>query len=377
MIQTTMTKPLQEAPRIMIVDDTPQNLELLESLLQRQGYQVFALPSGEMALQAAACHPPDIMLLDIVMPGMDGYEVCTRLKADPRLKEIPVLFLSGLHDTWDKVRAFQVGGVDYISKPFQIEEVEVRVRSQLELRRQQNALRAAHERLREMERLRDNLVHLLVHDLRSPLGAIRMTVEMMSAFVPTEDPELPQMVAIACRSLDQLSEMVTQLLDISRFEAGQMPVKRTPGDAAELVRLVQASLVALAEGRRLVLTVPETLPAVFDADLIRRVLVNLLANAVKFTLRDGEVKIQVSREAGQIRVAVTDDGPGIPAELHDKIFEKFGQVENQHAQRGTGLGLTFCKLAVEAHGGQIGVISQAGQGSTFWFTFPVDVLRQA
>ena len=152
-----MSEKDQEAPRIMIVDDAPQNLQLLETMLLARGYQVFALPNGEMALKAAARKRPEMILLDILMPGIDGYEVCRRLKADPNLQDIPVLFLSALNEPWDKVRAFHVGGVDYITKPFQIDEIEARVRTHLELRRQKRELQANYERLRELEELREAL----------------------------------------------------------------------------------------------------------------------------------------------------------------------------------------------------------------------------
>ena len=150
-----MSEETQFTPRVMIVDDTPQNLQLLEAMLRDQGYRVFAMPSGEMAIKAAAMDQPDIILLDILMPGgMDGYEVCTRLKADPNLRDIPVLFLSALSDLWDKARAFQVGGVDYITKPFQLEDVEARVRAHLRLRQLQRELANHNARLESRRRYR-------------------------------------------------------------------------------------------------------------------------------------------------------------------------------------------------------------------------------
>lgn len=357
--------------RVMIVDDTPLNLQLLETMLRGQGYEVFALPDGEMALTAAGRDRPDLILLDILMPKMDGYEVCTRLKADPALKDIPVIFISALSETWDKARAFRVGGVDYIPKPFQLEEVEARVRSHLQLSRQRKELQLSYERLRELERLRDGLVHMLVHDMRAPLGAIRMTLDLVYESLAETNVDLAQLVEVARGSSASLTEMVSQLLDISRFEAGQMPMDRQPGDLVALARATRASLAALAGARELRLTGVPNLPAVFDAGLLARVLTNLVSNALKFTHDGGAVVTQIECVDGQARLAVTDHGPGIPPEFHERIFQKFGQVGTRSGRVGTGLGLTFCKLAVEAHGGRIGVESQVGQGSTFWFTVPL------
>jgi two-component system, sensor histidine kinase and response regulator len=358
-------------PRIMIVDDAPQNLKLLEAMLSSKGYQVFALPNGEMALKAAAKSPPDLILLDILMPGIDGYEVCARLKQDPQLREVPVLFLSALNEPLDKVRAFHLGGVDYITKPFQIEEVEARVSSHLELCRQKVALKRNLERQRELERLRDNLVHMVVHDMRSPMQVIVMTLEMVQKIVQEHDPDLQEFVIAAQQSAKQLLNMAGELLDISRLETDQMPLQYTTGSLVGLVRVVQESCAAMAEGKKLAVEPGEEITAVYDHDLIRRVLMNLINNALHFIPPDGEIRIGVSRDNRQILVKVADNGSGIPPEYHQKIFEKFGQVEKKGARYGTGLGLAFCKLAVEAHGGVIGVESNIGQGSTFWFTLPL------
>jgi len=355
----------------MIVDDVPQNMALLEAMLRETGCEVFTLPDGEMALQAAVRDQPDLILLDILMPGLDGYEVCARLKADPRLKDIPVLFISALNEPWDKTRAFRVGGVDYIPKPFQLEEVEVRVRNHLELSRQRRELRASYERLRELEHLRDSLVHMLVHDLRSPLTSIVMALQYIQSVVTPGDPDLTKVLGAAEAGAKAMSTMVTQLLDISRLEAGQMPIERISGDLVALAREVQESFRAQAGNRRLRITSTETIVASYDTGILRRVLGNLLSNALKFTPSDGEVSLALCREAGQVRVTITDNGPGIPPEFLQRIFTKFAQAESRQKGVGTGLGLAFCKLAVEAHAGQIGVENVPGQGSRFWFTLPV------
>lgn len=367
-----MNTPDLPPARIMVVDDAPPNLQFLERILGAQGYRVFALPNGDMALHAAAEEPPDLILLDILMPGPDGYEVCTRLKAHPRLRDIPVIFLSALSESWDKVRAFQVGGVDYVTKPFQVEEVEARVRTHLELSRQRRELRASYERLRELEHLRDSLTQMIVHDLRSPLTAIGMTLELLGQFVPGDEPGVADLLRGAQLGTQEMAGLIAQLLDISRMEAGQMPLRRLRGDLVDLAEAVQQSVAPLAGQRRVVLQSSGPVMASHDGELVTRVLRNLLVNAFKFSPDGTEVRVGLGCDGGEARVTVTDSGGGIASEDHAKIFEKFGQAGNRPKRHGTGLGLAFCKLAVAAHGGRIGVESQVGQGSTFWFTLPLE-----
>jgi signal transduction histidine kinase len=356
---------------LLIVDDSPANLELLAGLLRQAGYRVRPVPSGELALQAARLEPPDLILLDIDMPGMNGYEVCERLQADERLKGTPVIFISALDDVLDKVKAFAVGGVDYVAKPFQFEEVEARVHTHLTLRRQERQLQASLAQLQALERQRDSLVHMVVHDLRSPLTTLTLLLGMLAPGPQPDPSDMATMLQAAEESTKRMSAMITQLLDISRLEAGQMPVKRVEHDLVQTLRTVLASVAVLAEKRPVPLDAPEPSRATYDEDLLSRVVSNLLTNAFKYTPAGREVRLSVTNQAGGVRVAVTDSGPGIAPEYHQKIFDKFAQTELRHKQVGTGLGLAFCKLAIEAHGGQIGVESKPGHGSTFWFTLPL------
>lgn len=357
-------------PRIMIVDDTPENLQLLETFLRNLQYQVFALPTGEMALRAAAKEKPDLILLDIVMPGISGYEVCRRLKLDPNLAEIPVLFLSALDEAWDKVRAFEVGGVDYITKPIQMEEVRARISTHLELSRQKNELRENLEKLRELERLREDLTHMIIHDLRSPLAVVELNLELVKSILSTQDTEVLEPLGDAIAHAQRLAEMISQLLDVGRLENGRMPLSFHDCDLAELVQTVQKSVTGLGGRRSINLSQSGTTTTRIDIDLIGRVLGNLLLNAFKFTPEGASIELRLEGSANEVRVSVADQGKGIPAELREAIFEKFGQASRRAGRPGFGVGLAFCRLAVEAHGGRIGVESQIGNGSTFWFTLP-------
>lgn len=368
----------EHKPHIMLVDDTVANLDLLHSVMRKEGYRVSAFTGGREALVAAEKEPPDLILLDIAMPDMDGYMVCGKLKADPKLASIPVIFISALAEAEDKVKAFRCGGVDYVTKPFQIAEVRARVVTHLKLReyqvrmeQQNRQLQESFDQLRKLEQTRDSLTHMIVHDLRGPLTAIRVAMGLLRKASSSWGEQERKCVDTAEQSADTLIEMVTRLLDISRLESGKLPLHK---GACDLAQLAQASLDAvkpLLAGRPATLVALEPVVAWCDEEIVLRIVGNLLGNAVKFTPPSGEVKIVLARESNVARVAVIDTGIGIPAEFHERIFEKFIQVEGAQKRLGTGLGLAFCRLAVEAHGGQIGLDSEPGRGSIFWFTLPL------
>lgn len=364
-----MASPL--STNILVVDDTPANLQLLAGMLKERGYRVRPVTSGEMALRAIEAQTPDLILLDITMPGMDGYEVCQRIKANPAWQDIPVLFISALNDTEDKIKAFQAGGVDYVSKPFQFEEVDSRVRTHLELHRQKRQLADSYAALKELESMRDSLTHMIAHDMRSPLTAIQLSMEMLRDGLAPEDNESQLVLANTKQSVAQLLELVSQMLDVSRMEAGKLELQRQSTDLCNLAREAAELIQPLIQDRRLEFSVEESVNAPVDSNLIRRVLGNLLGNALKFTSPGGRIQIIVTSTEDEARVEVSDTGSGIAPEHHDFIFEKFGQVGRRTRIGGSGLGLTFAKMAIEAHGGKIGVISALGEGSTFWFQVPL------
>ena len=363
-------------PNVIIVDDTPANLQLLTGMLKERGYKVRPVPSGKLALQAAKNDPPDLILLDIMMPEMDGYEVCERLKADEKLREISVIFISALNETMDKVRAFGVGGVDYVTKPFQFEEVDARVSTHLELQRQRRKLKENYEQLRRLEGLRDSLVHMIVHDLRNPLTGISGFLDLALALereTLTEDGL--EYLQTAKRSTKAVIDMVSAVLDVSKMEAGEMKLHLAECDLVRIAADLMSDMQSLKEAREMILDAPPApVTVVADKDLILRVIQNLLGNALKFTPSDGWIRLGIEPDENHVCVRVWDNGPGIPVEYRERIFEKFGQVEARanRQKHSTGLGLTFCKLAVEAHGGSIGVESEVGKGSKFWFVLPKD-----
>jgi two-component system sensor histidine kinase/response regulator len=358
---------------VLIVDDTPANLQLLAGLLRERGYKPRPAPSGKLALQAAQAEPPDLVLLDINMPEMDGYEVCAKLKADDRLKDVPVIFISALTETLDKVKAFQAGGVDYVTKPFDAEEVGARVQTHLTLRRLQKDLQQRYQELEALQQLRDGLVHMIVHDLRSPLNSVMGYIDLLRTDTTATLELRARFTNEAYDAAAEMAELISTLLDINRMEAREMPVDRQATDLCAVAADALRSLGGLAVGRDVSQANPDgAVSSNCDAGLIRRVIGNLLGNALKFTPGSGAITVTVSRSNARPRIVVTDTGPGIPAEFLGKVFDKFSQAGAGRATKrySTGLGLAFCKLAVEAHGGAIGVTSEVGAGSHFWFELP-------
>lgn len=363
--------------RILVVDDTPANLEMLEEILERKGHEVFLLPSGAMALKAVARNPPDLILLDITMPEMDGYETCRNLRQDPATADIPVIFLSALQSTEDKVRAFQAGGVDYISKPFRVEEVHARVGTHLSLSRARSELRAQRDRIRddlvklqELEALKNNLVHMVVHDMRSPLMSILLGLQMIEPRI--DEPQYRKILGTALSSAEWLRNLVTNLLDLSRLEEGRMPVDAKPVDLRKLATDARNRIGNILGDHSCSVLVPEApVTARCDTTLMDRILHNLLSNSLKFAPAGTEVRIAVSAAAGGAKIEVSDDGPGIPPDKQSRIFEKFSQAGREGSPNSSGLGLCFCKHAMEVQGGSISFRCVPGEPTTFTLFLPV------
>lgn len=361
--------------RVLIVDDQEANRLLLRDLLESQGHEVAEAVDGVEALERVAAAAPDVVLLDVGMPGIDGFEVCRRLKADPGTATIPVLLVTALNQRDQRLLGIGAGANDYITKPIDKSDLSLRVRNAIRMHQLYAEIEEQYRRLEKLELLRDSLVHMIVHDLRSPLAGIRAYLDLMKMDGEGKlEPDMTQSIDEARKVAVDMTEMVSDLLDVSRLEAGKMPLEVSQVDLASL-----ATEVAAATGRathRVTVRVEasvEQARIIGDPSVIRRVITNLVGNAVKFSPTSSQIVLLVQGNGAEAKVSVSDRGPGIATEYHEKIFEKFGQVEaaSHGTKHSSGLGLTFCKFAVEAHGGRIGVESDVGRGSTFWFALPV------
>jgi two-component system, sensor histidine kinase and response regulator len=374
-----MNNPLETTPAapadILLVDDTPANLKVLTELLKEQHYKVRVAINAQLALQAIERKPPDLILLDINMPDMDGYTMAKVLKSKPVHADIPIIFISALDDIDSKIQAFEAGGVDYITKPFHFAEVKARVETHLKidalkksLQSQNTALENSLRREKELEGLRDNLVNMMVHDLRSPLTGILGYLSLLEMKSALWDETSQKFLQNAQSSTDKMVSMITQLLDAHRLEAGQMPISREIHCLKAVTQQAIEQLGAHALTFNWIKEWPEgPVEHSFDAILIQRVIANFLGNAVKFSPPGSEICVRVIAPG---RVEVQDQGPGIPEQDRERIFEKFAQltIENPQVRKySSGLGLSFCQLAIASHHGRIGVSSEPGCGSTFWF----------
>ena len=369
--------------RVLIVDDVPANVRLLAGILKVAGYDVCTASNGPEALRKVADESPHVVLLDVMMPGMDGFEVCRRIKAEPATAFLPVVMVTALQETSDRVMALEAGADDFLTKPVDNMEVVSRVKSLVRAKRQRDELQHAYQELKRLDSLRDSLALMLVHDLRTPLTTMIAPLEMLRKGQLGQLVELQQEAVDMCtRGGHRLMALVNELLDINKMESGEMRLDKDVADMLTLTReaVEEVGQLSRSQTTKINIEVPPDLPAVeVDDDLLRRALMNLVANALKYAPKGGEVNItaRTTCEAGSLspvmEVAVQDNGPGIAPEDRQRIFDKFGQVETRKPGRktSTGLGLTFCKLAVEAHGGRIWVESEPGQGSTFKFTIPM------
>ncbi|MCC7543071.1 MAG: response regulator [Deltaproteobacteria bacterium] len=358
---------------ILVVDDTVENLRVLAAMLTEQGYEARPLTNGRQALKAVEHDPPDLVLLDIQMPEMDGYEVCRRLKEQETSRDIPVIFLTALTDTEDKVRAFAAGGVDFVTKPFRVEEILARVAAHVALRRATARLNESYEKLRDLEKLRDNLVHMMVHDMRSPLLLINSGIEDLRRQAADLPGDAVEDLRIASKAARSLVRMTDDLLDLSRLEAQKMPIRPARCDLVEMMGVAAAELGALEPEREILVESREPVVASCDRALIARVLDNLVSNGLKHTPASSRLRLRATAAGRRVRAEVQDEGGGVPPEARTRIFEKFEmtQARKDSGYHSAGVGLAFCKLAVEAHGGTIGVDCPSSGGSIFWFELPV------
>jgi two-component system sensor histidine kinase/response regulator len=358
------------SPSILLVDDTVENLRLLAGMLATRGFDTRPVTSGAEALAAIAHEIPDLILLDVTMPGMNGFEVCARVRERPECHDVPIIFLTALTDVSDKVKGFAAGGVDFITKPFHVEEVVARVTTHVALRRSRQELAESFTRLQALEKSRDDLVKMIVHDMRGLLTVVLANLELAR---PDITGEAAADVDAAVRAANDVTHMSNTLLDVSRLEEGKMPLNRAPCDLAAVARESRDSMSALDTTRTIEVVAAGPVTASCDQDLILRVINNLVSNAVKHTPSGGRLQIEVSARPGVARVAVRDEGRGVPAEIRGRLFEKFAGVhtKDRKAVHSAGLGLAFCKLAVEAHGGTIGVEDAVPKGSVFAFELPV------
>jgi len=371
---------------VLVVDDDKRNVRLIKSLLMPEGYHLLSAESGETALEAVARERPDLVLLDVVMPGMDGFEVCQRLKSGEGTRDIPVVMVTALQSKEDRVKALRLGADDFLSKPVDKAELQARVKSLLRIKAYHDSLvesnreiREKNEKLAELERLKDELTHMLVHDLGNPLAAVCGGVETVLDMGENLDPSQVKFLEISLRCSLELRSMVDNLLDIHRMEQGRLKPDFGPVNLVDTAAEAGGSFEANLR-RRSVAYEFEGEPGLPDvrADpaLLRRVISNILANAIRHTPDNGSIRLSVAAEGESfLALSIRDSGDGLEPGVEERIFDKFEQAKIKNEGKmpqGCGLGLAFCRMAVEAQGGRIEARSDGeGLGCEFRFTIPV------
>ncbi len=363
--------------KILIVDDNPKNIQVVGNLLSREGYPTAFALGGEQALDMAKNDRFDLILLDVMMPETDGFEVCERLKNEESTKAIPVIFLTAKTDADSIAKGFESGAYDYVAKPFISRELLARVRTQLHLKSASDELNHRYEKIKRLEDARETLTSMIVHDLRNPLTAVMSGAELLGiSGAVSDDSSASETLRLISNASRTMLDMTTALLDVARFEAGEMVLKMETTILSDVVEKVLETLRFSLDEKKLSLRVDlaENIPPLHaDREVLRRIIVNIMGNAIRFAPWESAITLSAALEEACVRLTVSDEGPGIPAEYHDKIFDKFSQVEMHKSRKkySTGLGLTFCKMAVEAHGGEIGVASEPGKGCRFLVTLPI------
>ena len=377
----------EEPPLILVADDVPANVELLFDQLQTLGYRTVAATDGPSAVATCLETRPDLCILDVAMPAGDlgvddrstGFEVCRRIKRDARTARIPVIFVTALNDTTDRVKGIEAGGDDFLTKPHNRLVLGARVRSLLRLKAATDALEDSYRKLRELEKVRDDLMKMIVHDLKTPLTSVLATLEMVADgdFGPISF-EQKRALGDAETKAEDLLALIGDLLEVAKVEETGLTLDtQTIAPGAFVAELIHEWHVRFTqEGAVVQSSVADDAPT-FDADkpLLKRVFSNLLQNALTHSGRSIQLKVTARASDGGVLFAVQDNGPGIPEEYQEIIFQKFGRAKtgNVPRVRSSGLGLAFCKLVVEAHGGRIWVKSAAGEGSTFYVYLPAHV----
>jgi signal transduction histidine kinase len=358
---------------VLIVDDITKNLQVVGTILRQAGYAVTPATSGAEALEGLREHLPDLILLDLMMPEMDGLEVCRRLKADPLMRPIPVIFLTASNEMEHLVQGFEVGAVDYVTKPFNPPELLARVRTHLELKH-------ARERLREMNEEKNEFMGIAAHDLRNPLSAINGYSEMvMEDAEDIHHHELEQNGRRIRDTAARMAEMVQNLLDANRIERGEMELKLAPTDLGLALNSVLETQRAHATAKEQTIHLESgAAPVVVQLDpaVTVQVLENLVSNAVKYSPPGKNIFVRLKKHAQGARVEVQDEGPGLNAEDQKKLFGKFARLSAKPTggEHSTGLGLSIVKKMVEAMNGKVWCESELGRGATFIVEFPTTSL---
>ena len=362
--------------KLLVVDDVQTNVLLLKALLGKEGYGILVANNGQEALEVIRNENPDLILLDVMMPGMDGFEVAERLKSEEFRCEIPIIFLTALDDTQSIVNGFKLGVGDFISKPFRKEELMVRIKHQLSLVAARRIIEEKNEELRKTVAGRDKMYSVIAHDLRSPMASMKMLLNtiMMSVEKDKIDPDIFDMLEMSNKTSEEVFSLLDNLLKWTKSQLGKLTVIPQKLDISGLADGVVEVMNSVAEVKhiKLIRTDHESFFVYVDIEMIKSILRNLISNAVKFSNPDSEIKVGIKAEDGKVIVSVTDSGKGIKKEDQHKLLKDSTHFTTYgtNSEEGSGLGLLLCRDFARKNGGELWFESEENLGSVFSFSLP-------
>lgn len=370
------------SPLILLIDDVLQNLQVLSESLRQEGYRITGASSGPGAFKLLQRVKPDLILCDIMMPEMDGYEVTRRLKADESTREIPVIFLTAKSEASDIVKGFEFGGVDYVTKPFNTAELLARVRTHLELKQARDTILSHSLKLEALNREKDNILNIAAHDLKNPLGSIMLMAEMTQLKQGKLNPEKSLEYANAIyQDANRMLLIITNLLDVNKIEAGIIQPQWQPWKIQEILQRLQQDHQARAEDKNIQLhfEAPEEEQQITtDPLLLFQILDNLLSNAMKFSEPGQEVWVRAKMQESGLHVEVEDQGPGFSPKDQEKMYQKFARLSAQPTagENSTGLGLAIVKRLSELLQIELSCKSEPKKGACFLLHLPQEPAQQ-
>ena len=362
--------------KLLVVDDVQTNVLLLKALLGKEGYGILVANNGQEALEVIRNENPDLILLDVMMPGMDGFEVAERLKSEEFRCEIPIIFMTALDDTQSIVNGFKLGVGDFISKPFRKEELMVRIKHQLSLVAARRIIEEKNEELRKTIAGRDKMYSVIAHDLRSPMASMKMLLNtiMMSVEKDKIDPDIFDMLEMSNKTSEEVFSLLDNLLKWTKSQLGKLTVIPQKLDISGLADGVVEVMNSVAEVKhiKLIRTDHESFFVYVDIEMIKSILRNLISNAVKFSNPDSEIKVGIKAEDGKVIVSVTDSGKGIKKEDQHKLLKDSTHFTTYgpNSEEGSGLGLLLCRDFARKNGGELWFESEENLGSVFSFSLP-------
>ena len=365
----------KKIPTILIVDDNPNNIKVLAIILKQFNYKIVIAADGVGAVEMVDRVRPDLILLDIMMPVMDGYEACRIIKSKKENVNVPVLFLSALDEKESIVEGFEAGGVDYITKPFNKEELFSRIRTHLELKLVRDEIEQSNNHLTELNSMKDKILSVIGHDLRDPISSLKMTLDYLGQANLKSCDDFLDYIETMSFTINEVFSLLENLLGWAKSQSGNVIINPEIIKLSDLIQSVYRLQRSSIENKKLFFenSVDRDISVFADFNSLYTVIRNLISNAIKFTPKEGSIFLEAETLESTVLIKIKDTGIGIPPENISKLFDskKHFTTYGTNNESGSGLGLVLCKNFMEMNGGAIEVKSEVGKGTTFLITLPL------